>query len=92
MTRPMVVITTSGIVTRLDWWSTMKVDGRSIVLTPVGDPDPEAVLVVASLSSEAEARALFRTVNDRITLGAGTFDVGDWPPLGRAGQSRQGEC
>jgi hypothetical protein len=69
----------------------MRVKNRSLVLSD-GVGDTGVVFVVASLGSEAEAQALFRTVNDRITLGAGTFDVSEWPTLGRSGQSRQGEC
>lgn len=90
MKRPMLVIASSGLVTSLAWWSAMRVEDHSLVLTN-GVGDTEGVFVVASLRSEGEAQALLRTVSDRIALGAGTFDVGDWPTLGRAGQSSQGE-
>lgn len=74
----MIVITQSGIITSLDWWSQLKVLGDALVLQGVPDDEPVNVLTVATLGSEAEAQVLFTVINGRIHLGARLFDVRDW--------------
>ena len=75
MKRSLVVVTSTGIATRLEWWNTMMVDGSSLVLANAGEDDPGLALVVAELGSEGEAQAMFRVVRQRMALGAPSFDA-----------------
>ena len=80
----MVVLAQSGFTTSLAWWAHLRVEGNSVMLansSEEGLPDP--CLVVAELSSDAEAKARFRTLNERILLKARTFDARDWAGLAR---------
>ncbi|MDP9225672.1 MAG: hypothetical protein M3P18_17895 [Actinomycetota bacterium] len=87
MSRPMIVITSSSVVTCLGWWEKFSVEGNAVVLSsPSAMESDGANLVVAEVRSEAEAGALFRTINHRIVLGARRFDVLDeWPGSIRRG-------
>lgn len=77
MRRSLVVVTSTGIATRLEWWNTMMVDGSSLVLANAGKDDPELALVVAELGSEEEAQAMFRAVRKCIRFGVRHFDALD---------------
>jgi hypothetical protein len=80
MSRPLVLTTQSGLTTSLSWWAHMRVEGDSVVLASSSDDGwPDSSLVIAELSSDSEAKALFRTLNERILLKARTFDARDWP-------------
>ncbi|MDP9227330.1 MAG: hypothetical protein M3P18_26475 [Actinomycetota bacterium] len=83
MSRPMIVIASSSVVTCLGWWEKFSVEGNAVVLSSPSDIESDgANLVVAEVSSEA----LFRTINQRIVLGARRFDVLDeWPGSIRRG-------
>ena len=78
MKRSLVVFTSTGVVTSLEWWRTMKVEGESLLLvTASPDGEREIVLLVAQLRSEGEAQAMFRAIEQRIRLGAPRFDARD---------------
>ena len=75
MNRPMVLITQSGVATVPAWWELMYVKDREIILE--GDPEPGLlhIVVVAELDSAAEAGALFKLINERISSGTNRLDV-----------------
>ena len=81
----MILVTSSGIVTSLSWWTTLACDGNAVTLTrPCDDnecPCPPDQLVVAELRSPAEAGAFHRTLTERIGLKAKTFYASEWPTL-----------
>lgn len=78
MSRPLIVVTESGLTTSASWWANCRVEGNNVVLSGSHEGGwPETNLIVAEHRSEAEARALFRKLNDRILLGAQWFDARD---------------
>ena len=81
MKRGLLVTTHLGLRTSLSWWANMRVEVDAVVLSsPSKEGWPDSSLVVAELSSEGEARAMFGTISQRILLKARTFDARDWPP------------
>ncbi len=72
----MVLITESGTATSLAWWASLRVDGKSVVVATFSKTDSS--LVVAARPSEAEAKAMFNAINQRILLKARTFDARGW--------------
>ena len=82
MSRALIVVTWDGQVTCLSWWDKLGVAGCRVVLWgPFNDGVPENSLVVAELRSVGEAKAFYRTLNDRILLEAKAFDAPEWPSL-----------
>ena len=81
----MILVTSSGLVTSLSWWTTLARDGNAVTLTRAcGDeecPCPPDQLVVADLRSPAEAAAFHKTATERIGLKARRFAASDWPSL-----------
>jgi hypothetical protein len=73
MSRPLVVITQSGLGTSLFWWRHMHVDGDSLVL--LATTEECSSVVVAQRPSEDDARELFDVVSQRIALKARRFDA-----------------
>jgi hypothetical protein len=69
----MVIITESGTATSLGWWASLRVEGKSVVVTTSSETD--SLLVVAAFPSEAEAKAMFTAINQRISLKARRFDA-----------------
>jgi hypothetical protein len=73
-----MVIASTGVITSLQWWNTMTVEGDSLVLMNASpDAKTESVLVVAELGTEDGAQAMFRVIEQRIQLGAALFDARD---------------
>ncbi len=72
----MVIITESGTATSLAWWASLRVEGKSVVVAT--SPESNSSLVVAALPSEAEAKAMFTAINQRMLLKARRFDAREW--------------
>lgn len=81
VTRPLTIITSSGIVTVIPWWSSLRVKGRCVVLDSAGkdDDSPSDLLVVAVARSVGEAHVMARTLDQRMRDGARRFDAREWP-------------
>ena len=80
MSRPLVVVTSSGVVTCLAWWGICRIDGKSVVLSSSGEDDGhQDDLIVGELRSEAEAGAFYRTLTQRARLKARIFSAAEWP-------------
>jgi hypothetical protein len=69
-------IASTGVITSLEWWNTMTVDGDSFLLMNVSpDVKNETMLVIAEFGTEGGAQAMFRAIEQRIRLGAALFDA-----------------
>jgi hypothetical protein len=69
----MIIVSSTGIATNSAWWRTMAVDEGCLVFESAGD-DPRGVLILASLASEDQARALLAELMDRMRYGGRRFD------------------
>lgn len=78
MKRGLVLVAQSGMVTFLGWWSQLRVSGEAVILQGVADDHPVKVFTVATLGAVADAQSLFAAINERVRLGARSFDARDW--------------
>jgi hypothetical protein len=81
----LVLVTSSGLVTSVSWWTTLAADGDTVKLKKscedAGCVCPPDELVVAVLRSDAEASAFHRIATDEIRLKARRFEANEWPSL-----------
>ena len=87
----MNVTTQEGILTDLSWWSQMKVEGDSVVLSDIrvdsveeeevdqaDNPEPNVLILALLPTDQSAIQELFKDLNTGIRNGKEAFSVISW--------------